>query len=75
MASKTKAKTKKKPTCPEGHEWRKVQVPAKGDPKKPSGARVTKMKCVPIKSYLRDDKPQPTKEKDVPDPFDSKTVK
>ena len=71
MASKTKAKTKKKPTCPEGHEWRKVQVPVKGDPKKPSGARVTKMKCVPI-----DDKPQPRrKQEDVPGPFDSKTVK
>ena len=70
MASRTKAKTKKK-ECPEGHEWRKVQVVAKGDPKKPSGARVTKMKCVPI-----DDKPQPKGKQETPSgPFDSKTVK
>ena len=73
MASKTKAKTKKKPKCPEGHVWKKVQVVAKGDPKKPSGARVTKMKCVPI-----DNKPQHESKKDwkdAPDPFDSKIVK
>ena len=73
MASKTKAKTKKKPKCPEGHVWKKVQVVAKGDPKKPSGARVTKMKCVPI-----DNKPQhefKNERKDAPDPFDSKIVK
>jgi len=71
MASKTKAKTKKKPQCPEGHVWKKVQVLAKGDPGKPSGARVTKMKCVPI-----DDKPRPKPEpKKRPSPLDPKIMK